>query len=61
MIQFIQNKKILHLINILNDNTNYHMNDFYCVIPIINIINVEQYNLQFDFVIQSHNGLNQKL
>jgi len=58
MIQFIQIKKS-HLTNIWNDNMDYHMNDSHRVIPITNIINVEQYDLRFDFVMQSHNGLNE--
>jgi hypothetical protein len=61
MIQFIQNQKTLHLIDIWNDNIDYDMNDSHHAIPITNTINVEQYDLQIDFVIQSCNGLNHKL
>jgi hypothetical protein len=48
------------LINIRNDNISYKIIDSHCAIMAINIINSEQYDLQSDFVIQSHNGLNQK-
>ncbi len=49
------------MINIWNDNIDDHMNDSHCAIPITNTNDVEQYDLQFAFVVQSHNGLNQKL
>jgi hypothetical protein len=37
--------KPLHLINIWNDNINNEVNDSCHVIPIINIINIEHYDL----------------
>jgi hypothetical protein len=48
------------LINIWNDNINYKIIDSHCAILTINTINTEQYDLQSDFVIQSHIGSNQK-
>jgi hypothetical protein len=48
------------LINIWNDNINYKIIDSHCAILTINTINIERYDLQYDFVIQSHHGLNQK-
>jgi hypothetical protein len=33
--------------------TDYEINDSCCMIPIINTINIEQYDLQIDFVIDS--------
>lgn len=48
------------LIDIWNDNINYKIIDSHCAILTINTINIERYDLQYDFVIQSHHGLNQK-
>jgi hypothetical protein len=48
------------LINIWNDNINYKIIYSHCAILTMNTINNEQYDLQFDFVIRSHLGLNQK-
>jgi hypothetical protein len=31
------------------------------IVPITNTTDVEQYDLQYNFVVQLHNGLNQKL
>jgi hypothetical protein len=53
--------KTSHLTNIWNDNIDDHMNDSHRAIPITNTIDVEQYDLQSNFVVQSHNELNQKL
>jgi hypothetical protein len=36
------------------------MNDPCPIIPITNTINIEHYDLWFDFIIQSCNGSNQK-
>jgi len=52
--------KPLHLVNIWNDNIDNEVNDSHLAIPITNTINFEHYDLQFDFVIQSHNVSNQK-
>jgi hypothetical protein len=53
--------KTSHLTNIWNDSIDNHMNDSHCAIPITNTIDVKQYDLHSNFVVQSHNGLNQKL
>ncbi len=53
--------KTLNLTDIWHDNLDYHTNDSHHVILITNTINVEQYDLWFEFVIQSCNGSNQKL
>jgi hypothetical protein len=50
--------KPLHLVNIWNDNINNEVNDSCHVIPIINIINNEHYDLWFDFVVQSRDVSN---
>ncbi len=47
-------------VNIWNDNKNSEVNVSHPTIPITNIINIEHYDLQFDFVIQSHDVSNQK-
>jgi len=61
MIQYIQNKNpILQSNNIWIDNINNEVYDPHPMIPITNKINIEHYDLWFDFVIQSHNGSNQK-
>jgi hypothetical protein len=52
--------KPLHLVNIWNDDIDNEVNDSHLATPITNTINFEHYELQFDFVIQSHNVLNQK-
>jgi hypothetical protein len=52
--------KPLHLINIWNDNIDNEINNSHHIILITNIINIEHNDLQFDFVIQSHNISNQK-
>ncbi len=52
--------KPLHLVNIWNDNIDNEVYDSHLAIPITNTINFEHYDLQFDFVIQSHNVSNQK-
>ncbi len=48
--------KPLHSTNIWIDN----INDPHFTIPIRNTINIEHYDLQSNFVIQSCNGSNQK-
>ncbi len=52
--------KASHLSNIWNDKTNYEINDAHCAIHITNTINIEQYDLWYDYVIESHNGLYKK-
>ncbi len=52
--------KASHPTNIWNDNINNEINDWSCTISITNIINIEQHDLWFDFVIQSWNGSNRK-
>ncbi len=52
--------KPLHPINIWNNDKYNEVNDSWLVIPIAKIINIEHYDLQFDFVIRSHNVSNQK-
>jgi len=47
--------------NIWKDNIVYEIKDSHYVIPFTNTIKIERYDLRFDFVIQSHNGSNQKL
>jgi hypothetical protein len=51
MAPLIQNQK--HHIHTWNDNIDYEINDSCHMIPMINTINIEQYDLQFDFVINS--------
>ncbi len=52
MIDSIYSKsKPLHLINIWNDNINNEANDSRLAILILNTINIEPYDLWFDFVI----------
>jgi hypothetical protein len=53
--------KPLHSTNIWIDEIKNEINDSHPTILVTNTINIEHYNLQFDFVIQSPNGLNQKL
>ncbi len=52
--------KPLHLVNIWDDNINNEINYSCLIIPVINIINIEHYDLWFDFVIQSPNVSTQK-
>jgi hypothetical protein len=52
--------KPLHLVNIWNDDIGNEINNSHHIIFITNIINIEHYDLQFDFVIQSHTISNQK-
>ncbi len=52
--------KTSHPYNIWNDNTYYEINNSHHTISITHIIDIEQYDLQIDFVIQSCNGSNQK-
>jgi hypothetical protein len=52
--------KPLHSINIWNDDIDHEISDSCLAIPITNTINIEHYNLRYDFVIQSHNVSNQK-
>jgi hypothetical protein len=47
--------KPLRLTNIWIDDIDNEINDPHPIIPITNTINVEHYNLQFDFIIQSCN------
>ncbi len=46
--------------NIQTHDINDEINDPRPTIPITNIINIERYDLQIDFTIQSCNGSNQK-
>jgi len=57
---FSLNLSTLFQVNILNDNKNNEVNDSHPTIPITKIINIEHYDLRFDFVIQSRNVSNQK-
>ncbi len=52
--------KQLFSINIWTNNTNNEANHPCLTFPIINIINIEHYDLWFDFAIQWCNGSNQK-
>ncbi len=53
--------KLLHSTKIWINNIDNEINDPCLTICVINVINIEHYDLQSDFVIQSHNGSNQKL
>jgi hypothetical protein len=44
--------------NIWTDDINKEVNDPHHILPITNTSNIEHYDLQFDFVIQSCNGSN---
>ncbi len=57
---FSLNLWALFQVNIWNDNINNEVNDSHPKIPITKIINIEHYDLQFDFVIQLRNVSNQK-
>ncbi len=46
--------------NIWVDDIDNEVNDPHPIIYVTNTINIEHYDLWFDFVIQSCNGLNQK-
>jgi len=50
--------KPLLLTNIWTDDINNEVNDPHPIILVTNTINVEHYDLQSDFVIQSCNGSN---
>ncbi len=52
--------KPLHSINIWIDDINNEINDSHPTIIVINTINIKQYDLWFNFVIQPCNGSNQK-
>ncbi len=52
--------KPLHSINIWIEDINNEVNDPHPTIIITNAINIEQYDLWSNFVIQSRNGSNQK-
>jgi hypothetical protein len=52
--------KSSHPSNIWNDNTYYEINSSHRTSSITHIIDIEQYDLQFDFVIESCNGSNKK-
>ncbi len=52
--------KTLHPSNISMTTLIFDINDSHFVIPIANTINIEYCDLQFNFVIQSCNGSNQK-
>jgi hypothetical protein len=52
--------KPLHSINIWIDDTDNEINDAHPTILVTNTINIEHYDLQFDFVIQSRNESNKK-
>jgi hypothetical protein len=53
--------KPLHSTNFWIDDIKIEINDSHPTILVTNTINIEHHNLQFDFVIQSCNGSNQKL
>jgi hypothetical protein len=48
--------KLLHLVNIWNNDINNEVNDLHLANLIINITIIECYDLQFDLVIQSCNS-----
>ncbi len=50
----------LSSIKIWTKNINNEVNDPCLTIPVTNTINIEHYDLWYDFVNQSHNGSNQK-
>ncbi len=52
--------KPLRSVKISTDDIDNEMNDPCPIIPITNTINIEHYDLWFDFIIQSCNGSNQK-
>ncbi len=52
--------KPLRPINIWINNIDNEVNDSHSTIFVTNTINIEHYDLWFDFVIQSHNGSNQE-
>jgi hypothetical protein len=52
--------KPLRSIDIWINEIDNEVNDPHLTIPITNTINIEHYDLQYYFVIQSHNGSNQK-
>jgi hypothetical protein len=52
--------KPLHSTNIWIDDINNEINDPHPIILVPNIINIEHYDLQFDFAIQSRSESNQK-
>jgi hypothetical protein len=54
------NSKPLCSINIWTNDINNEVNDSCHIIPVTNTINIEHYDLRFDFVIQSCNESNQK-
>jgi hypothetical protein len=49
-----------HLQNIWNDDIDDDIGDTYPLIPIINTLNIEKYDLKNDFIIQSCNTLDCK-
>jgi hypothetical protein len=53
--------KPLHATNIWINNIDNETNDQCLTIPRANIINIEHYDLQSNFIIQSHNRSNKKL
>ncbi len=52
--------KLLHSTNIWIDDINNEVNDPCPTILVTNTINIEHYDLRYDFIIQSCNGSNQK-
>jgi hypothetical protein len=50
--------KPLHSTNIWTNDINNEINDSRPTNPVTNTINIEHYDLQYDFVIQSCNGSN---
>jgi hypothetical protein len=52
--------KLLHIVNICNENIDNEINDSCLAIPITNKINIEHYDLWSNFVIQPHNVSYQK-
>jgi hypothetical protein len=52
--------KPLHSTNIWMNDIDNEINDPHLTSLVTNIINIEHYDLRFDFVIQSCNGSNQK-
>jgi hypothetical protein len=57
---YSKSKPWLHLVNIWNDDIHNEVNGSHPTIPITNTINIDNYDLWSNFVIQSRNVLNEK-
>jgi hypothetical protein len=58
--QINSKSKLLHSTNIWIKNIDNEISDPWLTICVTNVINIEQYDLQSYFVIQSRNGSNEK-